>query len=211
MRELDKNPDLYIFAPQKMSVKKAKSMYKTQADVRLLINSVDRLFKRGALTPVITSAGAFTTKYQLHEIELGIKRINSARARIAKKIDVSPYRGTMGTIEANNLAPKKTDPLNVKQRHWDKFVASVEKQSRHSYHQEGMEGYKLAYIQACKDNLGRYAADIIAIVKHIPAEEFFYLSMNDPILHISFTSDPIPHNEIRDLVVAQLNAYGYYA
>lgn len=209
-REIRKNPSIGGILPDKLVLSEVKQAYTTKKDLRVLTNKVDRAFKRGAFKRVITKSGVDTTAYQLHELELGLQRINRARERVRKTVDQSPYKGTMGTIDANNLQPKKTNPNTVSARNWKKFVESIEKQAIPSYVDNGPDNYKAAYIKAAKRYLGGWQAHrVIEVVKQIPAYEFYTEGLNDPILFISYISDPLPAEEIANNVIERWAQRGY--
>lgn len=178
-----KNNPLADFLPEKLSVARAKEMYVTDKDVAQLVRSVDRLFNKGALQIIQTKGGVVTTKYQLREIELGIKRINRARQKELELAQPSLYKGTMRTIKENNLRKKRTDVQNITQSNWDKFVESVQKQSVASYYDKRRQVYKDNYLKVVEMEYGK-DSDLYAYVKSLSADQVYDALYQNPMLNI---------------------------
>lgn len=189
-REAKKNANLTPFLPQKLSVKELKATIKSVQDLKLISARVDRAFKPKALEPIITKQGVMTTAFQIKELELGVKRINKARQKELEKADPSTYKGTMGSVKDNNLKPKKFEPDKITKHDWEKFVESVEKQSRASYTAEKKKAYKENYLKAILDNLGEAGYELYNYIKKIGYETLYDAYYDDPVLQINFIYDP---------------------
>lgn len=198
-REAKRSPEKAQFLPPKLSVKELKQQIKTSKDLRLFSSKVDRAFKPKAFDLIMSKNGVITTQYQVQELKLDVRRINQARKREAEKANVSTEKGTMGTIEANNLRPKRFDFDNIKPKDWDKFVESVEKQAMvDSYNLEKILKYKEDYLRSVQDLLGSYGRDLYEFVSKLPADFIYGKFYDDTLLQISFISDPIPAREIAE-------------
>lgn len=163
------NPALAPYLPKKVSVRELRKTIKTAKDLDYFVRSVDRAFKPKAFEPVTNAEGVATTRYQLNELKIATRRINRARKRELDALQLSTAKGTMGTVNANNLKPKKFDFENIKASDWEKFVAATEKQAWDSYTDSKWELYKENYLKALIDQLGDYGVDIYDLVFNMPS------------------------------------------
>lgn len=195
-REARKSPELAEFLPQKLSARDLRQKIKTPSDLRVLKNAVNRAFERGAFTPITTKQGVKTTSFAINEIKRGVARINRQRAKERATANPSTEAGTMGSIHANNLKPKRFDPDKVKKSDWDMFVESVEKQSSAYYSQEKIEKYKQDYLNAIKTNLGEEGTKLYQLIEKLPPSYMYGKFYDDAVLQIGFISDPPPAKKI---------------
>ena len=190
-RTARKSPELVDFLPDKLSVKQLRQTIKTARDLKLLSARVDRAFVDNAFQPILTEQGVRTTKYEIREISLAVKRINRQRAKELAQANPSTEKGTMGTVRENNLQPKKFNPNAIKPSDWDKFVQAVERQSMDSYTDEKIERYKKNYLLALKNTFGPAAQDLIDKLQNVPAKTIYQQFYDNPNLQIGFIYDPI--------------------
>lgn len=202
-REARKNPAKAQFLPDKLSVKELRQQIKTARDLKLLSARVDRAFRPKAFELIKSKQGVVATNYQVKELRLDVRRINQARKREAEKANVSTEKGTMGTIESNNLRPKRFDFDKIKLSDWDAFIESVEKQYlTDSYSYNKMNKYKEDYLNSVRELLGKYGEALYEYVSKLPAEFVYGKFYDDTLLQISFISDPIPALEIAENALA---------
>lgn len=197
-RELKKNPDLAEFLPAKLNVKDLKKNITTAKELSTLIKSVDRLFKPGALMPITTDKGIKTTLYEIKEVKLKVNKINRARAKELKEVKPSTETGTMGSIQSNNLRPKKFNINKISPRDWGKYKAGIEIEAKDNFYSRKAELYKENYLKSIEFNLGSEGEELYNYVSELDPEFVYRNFYNDPILQIGFTSDALPANHIAE-------------
>lgn len=190
-REIKRSPELADFLPQKLSVRTERQKIKTASDLKLFSARVDRAFAKGAFTPVVTGQGIATTKYELKELSLGVRRINRERKKELERAAPSTKKGTMGTIRQNNLIPKRFNPNEITRQNWKAFVESVERQSMPSYTEGKMLTYKENYIRALENIFGPDADEVIGIVRALPPSKVYQAFYDNPNLQLGFIYDPL--------------------
>lgn len=206
-RLLKQVPELEDFLPPKASTKEIKKAVKTRRDLRNEINSLERFLRKGAEKPIVTKEGVKTTQYQKKEIEIKVRAINLRRKAELKKAAPSTEKGTMGTARNNNLLPKTYDINKVRKSDWNKFIESVEKQSRDSYSQDKYERYKENFIKGLENAFGEKGAKLIEMARNISAEKLVDIYYNDPILQIDFIYDPLEMQVKIDAMEEHLQEY----
>lgn len=190
-RTLKKHPEFAPYLPTKISVKELIASIETRKDFNREVNSLSRFLKRGAEKPFTSKSGIMTTVWGRKEIGYQVALINRRRTIERKKANVSTYKGTMGSIQANNLNPKKYNIDKIRPQDWNKFIETVEKQVKSNYNYDKMERYKENYIKGLYNVFGTKGNDIIEIVNNIPPDKFTDLFYNDPVLQLDFIYDPI--------------------
>lgn len=193
-KTLNAHPEWASYLPDRASTQQIKDQVKTRADLNRIINSLERFSKKGAETPVLTPKGIHTTKWEIKEVGYKVAQINRARTLETKKANVSTEKGTMGTIESNNLKHKHYDINNIKANEWDKYKNAVEKQIMSDYKSNKIMKYKENYLECILDNLGNgeKAMELYDLVSRLDAEFMYGIYYDDPVLQIQFITDPIP-------------------
>lgn len=190
-RLLKQVPELEEFLPEKLSVREIKKTIKTRRDLKNELNSIERFMRKGAEKPIVTKEGVKTTQYQKKELEIKVRAINLRRAAERKKANVSTEKGTMGTIRANNLQPKKVNLDKIRKEDWQKFIESVEKQSMDSYSQDKYDRYKENFIKGLENTFGQKGERLKKLAEQIEPETLTQMYYDDPILQIDFIYDPL--------------------
>lgn len=206
-RELRKNPEAWEYYPAKISVKEIKAQIETREDYNRFIKSIDRAFKPGGFTPVENKEGTKTTKWMLNEINISNRFINRERQKIREKANPSYYTGTMGSVEANALKPRKFNFDKMNENSFNKYVESTRHQARSQYWNERIMKYKEDYLANIKKHFNmedKKVKQLYELVKNIPADIMFFNYYADAELQINFFSDPI---EAELLVERALNAW----
>ena len=118
------------YLPSKISYKDIKHSITTRTDFNRTIKNL-KSFNSKTSKPIIYE-GKKTTKYAVDTLKRSVKNINRIRAKKRQEADVSTEKGTMGTIEANNLKPRKVNSNTIPQADWDKFIRSLFSQEKAS-------------------------------------------------------------------------------
>lgn len=190
-RLINKFPEMEDFLPERLSVKDIKGDITTRNEFKNQIKSIERFMRKGAEKPIITETGIKTTAYEKKEVGIKVRAINVRKAHERKKADVSTEKGTMGTIRANNLLPKKYDIDKIKKSDWKKFKESVEKQNKDSYTDERYDRYKENYLKGLDNAFGARATRLKQMIEKIPPDVLVQMYYDEPILQIDFIYDPI--------------------
>lgn len=206
-RLLKQVPELEDFLPDKLNVQDIKRETKTRSDFNKTLNSINRFMRKGAEKPIVTEQGVKTTQYEKNELQIKIRTINQRRAAERKRANVSTEKGTMGTIQANNLNPKKVDINKVKKSDWKKFVESVEKQSKDIYQKEKYDRYKENFIKGLQNAFGEKADQLVSMVEQIDPATLTQMYYDDPIIQIDFIYDPIEMQAKIDAMTEHLQGY----
>lgn len=199
-RTLKKHPEWADFMPERLTVQGLTEKIQTRKDYNREVRSVKRFLRKGAETPFQSKSGIKTTQWEKKEVGYKVAQVNRQRTIEAKRANVSTEKGTMGSIEANNLKPKKYNIDKIKPSEWDKFVNTVEKQVMSNYHYDKMVRYKENYLKAILINLGTEgkAKELYDYVSQLNPEFMYNAYYDDPVLQIQFTSDPLPADMIAE-------------
>ena len=199
-RTLKKHPEWADFMPERLTVQGLTEKIQTRKDYNREVRSVQRFLRKGAEAPFQSKSGIKTTRWEKKEVGYKVAQINRQRTIEAKRANVSTEKGTMGSIEANNLKPKKYNIDKIKPSEWDKFVNTVEKQVMSNYNYDKMVRYKENYLQAIIINLGTEgkAKELYDYVSQLDPEFMYNVYYDDPVLQIQFTSDPLPADMIAE-------------
>ena len=199
-RTLKKHPEWADFMPERLTVQGLTEKIQTRKDYNREVRSVQRFLRKGAEAPFQSKSGIKTTRWEKREVGYKVAQVNRQRTIEAKRANVSTEKGTMGSIEANNLKPKKYNIDKIKPSEWDKFVNTVEKQVMSNYNYDKMVRYKENYLQAVVRNLGTEgkAKELYEYVSQLDPEFMYNVYYDDPVLQIQFTSDPLPADMIAE-------------
>jgi len=199
-RTLKKHPEWENYLPERINVKDTISMIETRQDFNRILNSYERFMKKGAEMPFTSQTGIQTTTWEKREVGYKVAQINRARTLETKKADVSTYKGTMGSIESNNLKPKKYNIDKIKPREWEYYKRTVNKQVKARYKDAKVQKYKENYLRTIRENLGygEKANELYDYVLKLDAKMMYDVYYDDPILEIQFISDPLPVDTIAE-------------
>lgn len=208
-RTLKKHPEFAPYLPEKITVKDLTAKIETRKDFNREVNSLARFLKKGAEKPFTSKSGIKTTAWERKEIGYKVAQINRQRTIEKKRANVSTYKGTMGTIKANNLNPKKFNIDKMRPQEWDKFLETVEKQIKSNYNYDKMVRYKENYIKGLYNVFGAKGNDIANLVENITPEDFTDLFYNDPVLQLDFIYDPLEVDLKIESIIEHLENNGY--
>lgn len=175
---------LRSYLPQKIKVRDARKGIQTRDDLRAFERRLAREVREG-LDLVTTQKGVTITRGQLKELERKTAKINRERAKLLERYKPSPETGTANKYFTATFQPKK-GPQEISARGWEKFVRSVQNQSREGYWREREQTYKGMYIAAVEKALGQTASFPLlkSLLYQIPAEALYEAQYRDPHLQI---------------------------
>lgn len=199
-RTLKQHPEWKEFIPNKISYEEFRSGINTRQDFNRELNRIKRFGKKGAEMPVMSEGGARATKWEVREERIKTQVINRRRAKERKEANVSTAKGTMGSIRANNLLPKRFNFKRMSQREWEKYKESTNKQVKATYTLNRAIQYKEDYLRNVEEKL-RGSANfqiLFDYVSKLDPNMMVNVFYDDPVLQINFTSDPLPIDMITD-------------
>lgn len=184
LRAIKKNPELVGVIPT-IPVKTTIKNIETRVDYERIKRQLNWSRANNAFD-ITTVGGAKVTKWQLRRAKSNLKRVNLMREKERIKANVSTEKGTMGSIEANNLLPKKM-PYIKNQTAWGKFERSLEKQVWENYFRNKSEIYSENYVTAWNNVFGEYRIDeLLAILKDLSYMDIGDAMFEDARLDINF-------------------------
>lgn len=207
-RAIKKNPDLINYLPT-ISYKETVGKITTRKDLNRVLRELSQSKAKNAFD-VVKVNNAKTSKWQLRITKSRVRAINRQREKELKKASPSTEKGTMGTIERNNLNPKHM-PNPSSQKEWEKFVESAEKQVWSQYSSQKGERYKNNYIELFKAFYGnKYASRLETIIAKLTADEIVNAMYYSPLLDIQFIypdSDNFEMSENAELIIETWKMY----
>lgn len=208
-RTLKKHPEWAPFLPARLTVEEVTNGIQTRADFNRVINSARRFLRPGAEAPYQGEQGVKTTNWARREAGIRVGIVNRRRNRERRNANVSTEKGTMGSIKANNLLPKKYNINKFTPTAWKKFMDLLERQIRSNYNVEMAIRYKNNYLNAILENLGTegVAGELYDYIMSLDAEYMYDKYYDDPVLQIQFTSDPLPSELIAEQALEHWKAH----
>lgn len=203
------HPELAEFQPDKVSTKNLKEHLKNyeRKEFKRYIARMNRYLRQGAEMPYTTKEGVNITLWQKREISNTFKAINARRRAELKKYNPTTSTGRMGAIEENNLRPRKNTIQSIRPKNWNTFTENLEKQLLGSSERIRQEKYKENFLHAVEVTIGRNS-ELYNRLNSIPSNKLYQYYYTEPLLQISFTSDPKSAEEIEEIMLNRLNQLG---
>lgn len=174
----------------------------TRKDYQSLIRRYEAYLQQGAELPYTTKEGVNITIWERDNIDKIFKEINKKRQREIEEYQPSTYKGTMGTIERNNLRPRKNTIESVKAKDFQRFKESLEKQlimfdNKH-------EKYKTNFLKGIENVFGE-DSELYDLISRMKADDAVKLYYNNPLLQLDFIYDPQDAEIIENTMIEQIN------
>lgn len=200
-----RKPELSQYQPEKISLRELRKQLKELPanETKVEINKLKRYLTKGAEDIYTTKKGVNITLWEKKNIDLAFRRINARNKKLIEKYAPSTYKGTMGTIERANLAPRKNTVNEILPKNWDRFKSNLEKRLTFSSESAKAKAYKENYIKAIEDVLGT-KSELIRIARALPDMFLYSLYYDNPFLQIDFIYDPREAKEIENRTVMEL-------
>lgn len=202
---VSKNSIIGSVQPERINSKLLQEELKQmdRANFNKVVKRMSRYLEKGAEMPYTTKSGVNTTVWQKKEIDNAFRSINAQRRREIKKYNPSEYTGTISTIEKANLAPRKNTVESIKPKNWEKFVENVERQMLGESDEEKQNKYKTNFLNAVEATIGKNSR-LYNALENVPASRLYRYYFTEPLLQISFTSDPKDADEIEQIMLDRL-------
>lgn len=198
LERLAKNPKYGgVILPDRATVSGLKNRVNNKRDIQRELNRLDRLMKKGAERIVLTETGLFITAYERKEVAIQLRAVNARMTRLrniankTKDKRTGMERGLMYGTENPEFRKRinKLDQARNK-KELRLFTNEVFNLSNLNYEKERMEKYKRNYIKGIKNEMGKYAKELIQYVKSIPAKDLVDMYYQDPDMSLQFLYDP---------------------
>lgn len=202
-RELNKKPELAMFAPKKLTYEEVRAKIDTRADYNRIVNSLKRVHKKGAFELQDSGAGELRTKYEIKEARI---LTNTTNKRIKNYFDkVSGENTARREIAETNFFIRPFNFKNMEQGNFDRFVESMEKQLRRVQHPEVIDqNYYWQYLGALTKELGVGQGDeLYNFVERLPAEAVSQARFENYFLTVTAIYNPAEVGERYDMILEQ--------
>lgn len=192
-------PELDKVFPDKVSFKEVVKNIKTREDFDFKVGEFTNIFDKDQQQIVTNSKGVTKLTHEVTVAREETKLLNKRLARQRRELGISEEAGTMQLAEEQYLQPKKFT-FEKSEKEWEKFKANLEKRLFKVDRGKRLKQYFEDYKQSVVQHLGSDGDELIKYLNAnvVDFERFFMNSMGDPLLHISYTSDPLPSQEIAD-------------
>lgn len=208
-RMIKKNPDLINYLPT-LSYREIIKQITTRKDYNRILREINWSRAKNAFQ-IVNVGGAKTTKWDLRIAKSRLRAVNRQREAERKKAGVSTTKGTMGTIEQNNLRNK---PFSIpkSQKEWEAFKKSLETQVQSSFVSQKDEIYRQNYISAFSQVYGtNYTSQLMQRFAKLNAYQISQAMYYSPILNIKFIYDDIDmtdgSSDTADLILETWDMY----
>lgn len=176
--------------PPKITYGELKKTISSRAEYNRVMGVYGRYLRPGAERPYKNNYGLRITQWERKEAIYANRRINADRARTLKKLNPSTTRGTMGTVEANNLAPRTdfTATYTGGRENYLKYWKSAQKQANVNYRENMNAALKQNYLKAMARELNAATnyKELRKLVNSLTVDELMEGMSADPVLGMEF-------------------------
>lgn len=197
------HPEIAVIQPDRISYKEMRDDLKTltREEYNRQMLRLSRYLRRGYEMPYTTKSGVNTTIWQKREIDNAFRSINAKKRALIKKYQPSYERGTMGTIEANNLRPRRNTVEEILPKDWGTYVRNIDYQ-RGQTEASVHERYKENFLYAIATTVGEESR-LYSAVERMDASDIYRYQFLSPLLQIGMISDPGAPEDIDERMLAE--------
>ena len=205
IRRIEKNrPEIAALQPPKENLKALRETLKgmSRVDINYQFKKMENYLKKGAELPYTTKQGVNTTVWEKKEIDRAVRTINARNKALIQKYEPSTTKGTMGTIERNNLQPRKNRVNTIQPKDYNRYVSNLFKQVMQN-DVERNERYKENFLKAVENIMGENSK-LYQVVKNMDSALLTKYYYTEPLLQLTFVYDPKDAEEIENLMLERL-------
>lgn len=205
IRRVEKNrPELSALQPPKENLKALRETLKgmSRVDINYQFKKMENYLKKGAELPYTTKQGVNTTVWEKKEIDRAVRTLNARNKALIQKYEPSTTKGTMGTIERNNLQPRKNRVNTIQPKDYNRYVSNLFKQVMQN-DVERNERYKENFLKAVENIMGENSK-LYQVVKNMDSDLLTKYYYTEPLLQLTFVYDPKDAEEIENLMLERL-------
>lgn len=188
--------------PDRIPLKTLKSKITTRQQFNREINRIKRFNKKGAEEIITNQYGVKATAWVIREAKINARVITTSRTRELKKLNeievtnlgkpVGLNRGEMHSQRQNELRPKKFNfETKRSYKELQMALASIEKQSNAAYDYKKRKDMQDNYIKGLHNVYGAYARNIIATIKEMSPDDFYFIYMSEEQASFEYQYDVI--------------------
>lgn len=205
IRRIEKNrPEIAALQPPKENLKALRESLKgmSRVDINYQFKKMENYLKKGAELPYTTKQGVNTTVWEKKEIDRAVRTINARNKALIQRYEPSTTKGTMGTIERNNLQPRKNRVNTIQPKDYNRYVSNLFKQVMQN-DAERNEQYKENFLKAVENVMGENSK-LYQVVKNMDSALLTKYYYTEPLLQLTFVYDPKDAEEIENLMLERL-------
>lgn len=205
IRRIEKNrPEIAALQPPKENLKALRETLKgmSRVDINYQFKKMENYLKKGAELPYTTKQGVNTTVWEKKEIDRAVRTINARNKALIQKYEPSTTKGTMGTIERNNLQPRKNRVNTIQPKDYNRYVSNLFKQVMQNDAGRN-ERYKENFLKAVENIMGENSK-LYQVVKNMDSGLLTKYYYTEPLLQLTFVYDPKDAEEIENLMLERL-------
>ena len=206
IRRIEKNrPEIAAIQPPKENLKALRETLKgmSRVDINYQFKKMENYLKKGAELPYTTKQGVNTTVWEKKEIDRAVRTINARNKVLIQKYEPSTTKGTMGTIERNNLQPRKNRVNTIQPKDYNRYVSNLFKQVMQDDAGRN-ERYKTNFLKAVENIMGENSK-LYQVVKNMDSALLTKYYYTEPLLQLTFVYDPKDAEEIENLMLERLD------
>lgn len=205
IRRIEKNrPEIAALQPPKENLKALRETLKgmSRVDINYQFKKMENYLKKGAELPYTTKQGVNTTVWEKKEIDRAVRTINARNKALIQKYEPSTTKGTMGTIERNNLQSRKNRVNTIQPKDYNRYVSNLFKQVMQNDAGRN-ERYKENFLRAVENIMGENSK-LYQVVKNTDSALLTKYYYTEPLLQLTFVYDPKDAEEIENLMLERL-------
>lgn len=203
-RIIKKNPDVANYLPTRVSYKDLRQTITSRKEFNRELNSLKRFSQKGS-EKIVTAkeSGLKTTAWERKEVGIQVAIINRERTRKRKLVEeeeatsrgqkLNQKRSQMNSIRMNELNKKIFNFDKIKKSDWDKYKATVKRQSHPDFQSEADENLRQNYIKGLKEVFGETdeTKKLIKEIEKLPIKDFITKFYKEQEATVDFIYDPI--------------------
>lgn len=203
-RIMKKNPDIAEYLPPRVSYQDLRQNITSRQEFNRELNSLKRFAQRGS-EKIVTAknTGLKVTSWERKEVGIQVAIINRERTRKKKILEaeeatsrgqrLKQTRAQMNSIRMNELNKKVFNFDKIKKSDWERYKATVKRQSHPDFQSEADRNLRENYIKGLievfgdTDDTNQLKEQILAM----PLKEFITKFYKEQEATVDFIYDPI--------------------
>lgn len=208
-RVAKKTPELAYIQPDRINISEMRKALKAgdRKEFNRVLAKMERYLRKGAELPYTTQQDVMTTRWEMREITIAYQTINQRRAAMRRKAGVSTEAGTMGTIKAMGLQPRKVNTEDIRPENWRRFVVGLERQVVSSEEAKKKGIYRANILKATENKFGPYSP-LLPIFESMEADTLVDFYFTNPYVSIDFIYGPKDAEVIERVIIDEMERLG---
>lgn len=203
-RIMKKNPEIAEYLPQRVSYQDLRESITSRKEFNRELHSLQRFSKRGS-EKIVTAknTGLKVTSWERKEVGIQVAIINRERTRKRKILEseeatsrgqsLKQTRSQMNSIRMNELNKKVFNFDKIKKSDWNKYKATVKRQSHPDFQSEADENLRQNYLKGLLEVFGDTdeTNGLKEQILQLPLKEFITKFYKEQEATVTFIYDPI--------------------